>query len=514
MRTLLALVGTLFLLHPGSAEGGPEFKVELLDVFVSATQGGVDVPHQPMVGDPYQLTARYRIVGQASSPFKLRFRMANRTKDVAAPNLGVGTHTCKASFTLWLDDEIDFDVILNPLNVGGGLQHPGAPTQKRAGTFRPREPATAVDYILPTRVTGTQRVEIRPTAGRIERVIGMIGQPDTDSWQIVKSASASVQGPGLFQNLASSPVENPGRHPVYAFSVNIAQPGPVVVQQAFTLVLRGQRVSPTLLRQATWNDVAALQGIGIFAWYTMPEAVAQSEHDDVRAFVEKALGGADYRKRMTPYDAARTLFQAVLAHCTYYYPEAGSPDLRAHNAVDLIKTGQGDCGSFSLLLVAVYRHIGLPARVACGGWVAADATHCWCEMFIPKGGWIVSDGSAGNAASEDGRYAYFFGTNLDLCARFALMRGNTFNLSAPALSTSWLQGPFLDVHGTEDLQYELKGSLEVHPFPTTVGRSTFRTPNFAVPPLPMHIEARTNGRPRTEPHPATRIHTPRQPAGR
>jgi len=177
-------------------------------------------------------------------------------------------------------------------------------------------------------------------------------------------------------------------------------------------------------------------------YYVQPEPVVQSDDPKVADFVTKALG-AQYRQNLKPYDAARRLFQAVLAHCTYSYPAEGDPDERAHDAVAMIEKGLGDCGSFSLLLVALYRHIGFPARVAGGYWIGKDNSHAWSEMFFPGYGWLLSDGSAGNSLSEDGAYAYCFGNLFDLNIRYATIRGNNFRIDD--IESSWLPwGPVLE----------------------------------------------------------------------
>jgi hypothetical protein len=106
----------------------------------------------------------------------------------------------------------------------------------------------------------------------------------------------------------------------------------------------------------------------------------------------------------------------------------------------MIDSGLGDCGSFSLLLVALYRNIGFAARTACGAWKGEDAGHCWCEQYFPGHGFMISDGSAGNGQCEDGSFAYYFGTIPDLNARYADMRGNTFKVGD--VTAQWLQGPY------------------------------------------------------------------------
>jgi len=111
----------------------------------------------------------------------------------------------------------------------------------------------------------------------------------------------------------------------------------------------------------------------------------------------------------------------------------------------MLDKGFGDCGGFSILLVALFRNIGFAARTACGCWVGLDQGHCWSELYFPGHGWLTCDGSIGNGVSESGQFAYYFGNIPDLNLRAATMRGNKFNVGD--IETFWLQGPYEQVWG-------------------------------------------------------------------
>lgn len=464
------------LLLPNLASAETTFRIT--KAFISKKVGSADQPYQPLVGEPYRLYVEWTYSGTTPKrPYHVSFTVANRDELKMVDNLSPGTRKLAAEFTLPLDGTIPWEVEIDPFNyanaddvtkskiplkipdgLGGGsparvrlvptMTATQAPLRvlgrrKVSGEFEPRSPSKVIDYIHPRWAIGSQSLIIPFAAGpaKIGRVTTLMGSPTTDSWQKVLNNSAKVVS-GLGDELLSTrQVDNTGRYPVYFWDKQQIPNHSVSMFQQFVLELRSVRVDSRKLKQVTWAQVDALKGLDIFKFYTQPEPLIQSNDPKVTTFVRNALGGSDFRNRMGPYEAARKCFQAVLKRATYYFPGPGQPDLRAQNAVELIDTGRGDCGSFSMLLVACYRNLGIPARTACGAWFGQDNGHCWSEMWMPGqgGGWVLSDGSAGNSMSEDGTYAYYFGNLLDLNARFAMMRGNSFPVGA--FSASWLQGP-------------------------------------------------------------------------
>lgn len=425
-------------------------------------------PYTPTIGETFTLTAEFDVTGTPKNAYTVAFTMADRYKPTPMFDLTPGHKTVHADFDLpALDGTIPWLVEIDPFNLadaadptkswiplqfpdiysnGGGQivlnRRPDWPTvaavRKLKGSFSPIEPANAIEYYDPRWLLATQGSFTTFSPGKIDRLAMMMGDTTTDSWQKVLLSTCRVDLGGGMEPLTSQPVEGPTLYPVYLFDRKNVANGDFSMSRQSVLEVRNQRVSATKLRTATWPQLDALQAIDIFKAYTSPETVVESNNKKIGDFVVQTLG-ANYRTKLSPYDAARTLFQAVLAKTVYYFPAPGQPDKRPDTAAKMLDAGFGDCGGFSILLVALYRNIGFPARTACGAWMGQDNGHCWCEMWFPGHGWMVSDGSAGNGQCEDGSFAYYFGNIPDLNARYACMRGNTFAIGD--ITTSWLQGP-------------------------------------------------------------------------
>jgi hypothetical protein len=425
-------------------------------------------PYTPAIGERYTLTAEFDVSGTPKNPYTVGFTLADRYIPVEVADVTPGPKKVQADFFLALDGTIPWLVDIDEFNLAdapdptkspiphnfpdkygsGGRQlivtrRPNRPVltgvRKMQGLFSPVPPAKALDFYDPRWLVATQASFATFGAGKIERLAIMMGAPTTDSWQKRLSSTCRTEWGGGDQVLQTMPVEGSTQYPVYLFDrKNVPNAEFSIIHQA-VLEVRNQRVDAEKLRTVTWAQLDALQGIDIFKAYTSPEKVIESSHKKIGDFVIQTLGG-NYRTKLKPYDAARKLFQTVLGRTVYYYPLPGQPDKRPNTAVKMLDAGFGDCGGFSILLVALYRNIGFPARTACGAWVGQDKGHCWCEMWFPGHGWMVSDGSIGNGACEDGSFAYYFGSVPDLNARYADMRGNTFTIGD--ISTSWLQGPY------------------------------------------------------------------------
>lgn len=423
----------------GAAHAACELKVDSL--LTTKSVNGANVAYVPKIAEDYRVTANFTITGAPNAPFKVRFEMAGQKKDVMVTNLSQGARNVTANFgRLPLDGTIPLKVTLDFDHTTGDNT---LLNNIKTASFAPVGPTTKVEYFEKQTLQMTQTANVAFfNAGSLNRMLLMMGQPSTDSWQTLVSSSCTLLDAWGTHPVSAS-VANPGFQRVFGWDKNNPGLGGAYMVAKSKVDVKNVKINKGLIN-ASWTQVDALDGINVFKHYKQPEDVVQSNSPEIGAFVTGALG-ANYRNTMTPYTAARKLFQAVVKHVTYVAP---SP---SHSAVAVYQNGTGDCGAFSIFFVAACRRVGIPARVACGAWVGTDAGHCWAECYIPGAGWILSDGSASDYWSPNGDYAYCFGNLFDLNLRMANMRGNTFTFGG--LTTSWLQGPGLWHWGTANLNY-------------------------------------------------------------
>ena len=397
----------------------------------------------PKIGEAFSVGIDYVVHGTPTAPYKIRFTVAGIVLDKPVTDLTSGTKPAVMDYWAFpLDGEIPWKVQIDPDHVTSS-PHNGSPT--KTGSFEPIPPHKAIEYYDPVYCHGVQQAGIEVT-GHIGSVKAMLGRPETGVWQKVLSQSsfayriiAQTAGAYRINPMVEKEVDNAGKYKVYFWNKS-EDPHlkSITIGMEFDMELQNVRVNADKLRDVTWNDLHSISD-PVTHHYQQPESIVQSDSPKITAFVKHHLGD-DYKATLTPYDAARKIFMAVCKHTEYYYPEPdATEDLRPPDAVGVLKAGFGDCGGFSILLVAVFRNIGLPARTSCGYWIGPYA-HCWCELYFPGHGWIVADGSGGNASSTDGKFAFCFGNQTDMNGRLAIMRGNTFFIDD--FGIEWLQGPF------------------------------------------------------------------------
>ena len=114
-----------------------------------------------------------------------------------------------------------------------------------------------------------------------------------------------------------------------------------------------------------------------------------------------------------PYEVAQRIFAAVDE-----IPWAGAreystiPDLSAYT----LHAGHGDCGEQTMLLIALMRMNGIPARWQ-SGWIFTrgdyDNIHDWAEIYLAPYGWVPVDVTYGRLASSDPALKWFYLGGLD-----------------------------------------------------------------------------------------------------
>ena len=106
------------------------------------------------------------------------------------------------------------------------------------------------------------------------------------------------------------------------------------------------------------------------------------------------------------FEKAAAIMRWIYAEFTY---EPGTTDVETH-LEQAFALRKGVCQDFSHVMIGMCRSIGLPARYASGyiltgggeSLVGAQASHAWCEVYLPETGWIGFDPT--NAVLADQRY--------------------------------------------------------------------------------------------------------------
>lgn len=133
--------------------------------------------------------------------------------------------------------------------------------------------------------------------------------------------------------------------------------------------------------------------------------------DDLRAFSRKAVGN-----ETNPYRVAQKLFAAV-----DQIPWAGAREYSTiSNLSDYtLHAGHGDCGEQTMLLIALLRLNGIPARWQ-SGFIFSDGKynniHDWGQLYLAPYGWVPMDVTFGQlhpAPGDDPALQWFYLGGLD-----------------------------------------------------------------------------------------------------
>lgn len=132
--------------------------------------------------------------------------------------------------------------------------------------------------------------------------------------------------------------------------------------------------------------------------------------DALRKFSAEAVGD-----ETNPYRIAQKLFAAVDR-----IPWAGAREYSTLSNISdyALHAGHADCGQQTLLLMALLRLNGIPARWQ-SGWtysdeaVGYDNMHDWGWLYLAPYGWVPMDVTTGQLASEDPALRWFYLGGLD-----------------------------------------------------------------------------------------------------
>jgi transglutaminase-like putative cysteine protease len=117
-----------------------------------------------------------------------------------------------------------------------------------------------------------------------------------------------------------------------------------------------------------------------FASYVQPTPFLQSDHPQIRAVVQRVLGGET--------DALK----AVMRIRKWVYDGlAKEPTVSIPNALEVLQTKKGDCNEHTVLFNAMARAVGIPAKTSVGVVYLRGAFyyHAWSEVWL--GQWISVD---------------------------------------------------------------------------------------------------------------------------
>ncbi|MBW2171028.1 MAG: transglutaminase domain-containing protein [Deltaproteobacteria bacterium] len=130
-------------------------------------------------------------------------------------------------------------------------------------------------------------------------------------------------------------------------------------------------------------------GQGQFDAYLEAGPFIQSDHPKVKALADQIVGqgsqDAEKARRILDW-----VYQSLEKRATVSVP----------NALDTLKTRAGDCNEHAMLLAALLRASGIPAKV-CVGLVYTRGRfyyHAWNELYL--GGWITADALMGQMPAD------------------------------------------------------------------------------------------------------------------
>ncbi len=230
-------------------------------------------------------------------------------------------------------------------------------------------------------------------------------------------------GPGTVINLdiyLAIPVNSPHQKlikpPIYSSSVN----HDILTDQWDQNVARFHfdEVKPGGMVQASYKTVVELFDTWFFIrpekvgnMNAIPKEIKKKYLADNTKFaitsktIEKAVKAA-IGDETNPYWIMRKIFRYIIANMEYEL--AGGWNI----APAVLERGNGSCSEYSFVFISMCRAAGLPARyagsIAQRGDLASEdeVFHRWCEVYLPKIGWVPIDPSGGDQKRPEAQARY------------------------------------------------------------------------------------------------------------
>jgi transglutaminase-like putative cysteine protease len=194
--------------------------------------------------------------------------------------------------------------------------------------------------------------------------------------------------------------------------VNLTDPADgqeYVVTVRYTVEVFNLRIDDDGLTQVPYSRLADLDES--IAVYLAPEKLAESDRDEIHG-VYNHLFPTGISGDVPIADAASTIYDWVLRHCTYTKNAAMGRAQVLWGAMDMLNNGRGECGEYTALFVAVCRAAGIPARAQVGFFVKGpNNVHVWAEFYVPGFGWVPVDPSMGDMNPRRNYFAQIPGLN-------------------------------------------------------------------------------------------------------
>jgi len=190
--------------------------------------------------------------------------------------------------------------------------------------------------------------------------------------------------------------------------------------EAISFVLRFTFTAYETTTSIDPNDVQPYDESGpLYTLYTRSERFIEASDPQIVEIANQVAA-----EKANPYLLARRFYDYVVDTANYQLLGKG-----LLGAKTLATTGNGECGDYSALFVALCRAQGIPARPVVGYWAISgiEQTHVWAEFYVEPFGWIPVDPTIGQ--SEPDRRDYYFG-NIDN-QRVILNKGYNIPLHPP-----------------------------------------------------------------------------------